>query len=99
MAALEGLAQHAAPDTDRSQLDLWLVDRDQVTDADGVPLTGEELVALATRIGEHTHAGPGTLPALPATVEFHRCLVHIGGRALIGGEVAALSVHVASLAQ
>ncbi len=82
----------------RAQLDVYVIDRDQVTDAHHDPLTSEELAALADRIGDHTIAPPGALPALPATVEIFRCLVHAGGRALIGGEVAALSVHVRGLA-
>lgn len=80
----------------RAQLDMYLIGTDQVT-AHGEPLTSEELAALATRIGEHTMSPPGALPALPVTVEIYRCLVHAAGRALKGGEVAALSVHVRSL--
>lgn len=95
---LEELAARTAPLPRRARLDFYFIGADQVTDTQGDPLTRDELAGLAERISDHTQATPGALPALPVTVEIHSDLVHAGGRALVGGEVAALSVHVRSLA-
>ncbi|RKS10031.1 hypothetical protein DFP74_5777 [Nocardiopsis sp. Huas11] len=106
---LEELPRQTAPRTSRdrglrpgplprrSRLDFYFIAEDLVTDTQGEPLTGVELAGLADRFDDHTIAPPGASPALPVTVEFFHDLVHAGGRALAGGEVAALSVHVRSL--